>query len=83
MTYDLLIKNGRIIDGSGTGSFIGDVAVQDGKIALVGRADGGAKRTIGGAIERQPTTLANTMSRTRTCLRMMGPASDSSVNPCR
>src|SRR5438132_12310771 len=46
MAYDLLITNGRIIDGSGTGSFIGDVAVRDGLIALVGKADAGAKRVI-------------------------------------
>jgi N-acyl-D-aspartate/D-glutamate deacylase len=46
VSYDLLIKNGRILDGSGTGSFIGDVAVQEGRIALVGRADAGAKRVI-------------------------------------
>src|SRR5438445_8918011 len=46
VTYDLLIKNGRIIDGSGTGSFIGDVAVRDGLIALVCKADAGAKRVI-------------------------------------
>jgi N-acyl-D-aspartate/D-glutamate deacylase len=44
--YDLLIKNGRIIDGSGTGSFIGDVAVRDGRIALVGKAETGAARVI-------------------------------------
>lgn len=35
--YDILIRNGRIIDGSGMASFIGDVAVKDGKIVAVGR----------------------------------------------
>ena len=33
MGYDLIIQNGRIIDGSGMPSFHGDVAVLDGKIA--------------------------------------------------
>ena len=32
MSYDILIKGGRIYDGSGLPSYFGDVAVQDGKI---------------------------------------------------
>ena len=47
MAYDLLIKNGRVVDGSGAPSFIADVAVQDGRIAGVGKyAGAAAKRTI-------------------------------------
>ena len=34
---DLLILNGRIMDGSGNPWFYGDVAVKDGKIAAIGR----------------------------------------------
>jgi N-acyl-D-amino-acid deacylase len=44
--YDLLLKGGRIYDGSGMPSFNGDVAVQNGKVAAIGRLNGGAKRTI-------------------------------------
>ncbi len=47
--YDLLIKNGRIVDGSGNPSYRGDVAVQDGKIVEVGKASGTAHRTIDAA----------------------------------
>lgn len=36
MTYDLLIRNGTIVDGSGGEPFVGDVAVRDGVIAAVG-----------------------------------------------
>jgi N-acyl-D-amino-acid deacylase len=47
MAYDLLIKNGRVVDGSGEPAFQADVAVSQGKIAGVGKYNGaGAKRTI-------------------------------------
>lgn len=37
--YDTIVKNGRIIDGTGAPWFRGDVAVADGKIAAVGVLD--------------------------------------------
>src|SRR6202044_3696606 len=46
MTYDLLIRNGRVVDGSGMPAFRGDVAVKDGKIAEIGRLSGAARRKI-------------------------------------
>src|SRR5215510_12088814 len=46
MTYDLLVKNGRIIDGSGRPAFHGDVGIARGKIVELGRLDGPARRTI-------------------------------------
>ncbi len=46
MAYDLLVKNGRIIDGSGTPSFSGDVAVKAGRIVEMGKLTGPATRTI-------------------------------------
>ena len=46
MDYDLLIKNGRVVDGSGLPSFVADVGIKDGKIAEIGKLHGTASRTI-------------------------------------
>jgi len=46
MVYDLVIKNGKIIDGSGLPGFHGDVAVRGGKIVEIGRVSGEARRVI-------------------------------------
>jgi N-acyl-D-aspartate/D-glutamate deacylase len=37
MAYDLIVKNGMIIDGSGGARYRGDIGVKDGKIATIGR----------------------------------------------
>ena len=44
--YDLIIRNGTIIDGSGESRFVGDIAITDEKITAVGRVDGSAKEEI-------------------------------------
>src|SRR6266446_10074363 len=46
MAYDLLIKNGRVIDGSGIPAFRGDVAVRHGTIVALGKLRDAAARTI-------------------------------------
>ena len=38
MAYDMIIKNGKVIDGSGLPGFHGDVAVNGGRIVEIGRA---------------------------------------------
>ena len=48
--YDLLIVNGRILDGSGGPWFQGSVAVKDGRIADIGRLPGATARQV---IERE------------------------------
>jgi len=44
--FDLVIRNGAVIDGSGSPRKVADVAVQDGKIAAVGPSLGRGRREI-------------------------------------
>ncbi len=46
MGYDLIIRNGTIVDGLGGEPYAGDVAVRDGVIAEVGTVAGSARREI-------------------------------------
>ena len=47
--FDLLIRNGRIIDGSGLPAFVGDVGIRDGRVVRIGQLDAPAKTTIDAA----------------------------------
>jgi N-acyl-D-aspartate/D-glutamate deacylase len=44
--YDLLIKNGKIVDGLRMPAFRGDIGIRDGKIAAMGNVQGSAQRVI-------------------------------------
>ncbi len=44
--YDLLIKNGLLVDGTGAEPFTADIAIQDGLIAAVGAIDEDAANVI-------------------------------------
>jgi N-acyl-D-aspartate/D-glutamate deacylase len=46
MAYDLLIKNGTVVDGVGTPRYRADIAVAGGKIAEIGKITAGAKTTL-------------------------------------
>ena len=46
-SYDVLIQNGRIVDGSGNPWYVADVGIRDGRIVAIGRLDAaGAKRVL-------------------------------------
>jgi len=38
-TFDLVIKNGKIIDGSGNSWYYGDVGIREGKISFIGKQE--------------------------------------------
>src|SRR5437879_5088733 len=46
MPYDLVIKNGMVVDGSGFSRYRADVAVKDGAIVEIGKIRGAATSTI-------------------------------------
>ena len=46
MAYDLIIRNGTVVDGLGGDPYVADVAVADGVIAAVGSVSGTATREI-------------------------------------
>lgn len=43
---DIVVKNGRIVDGTGNPWFFGDIGIKDGTIAVVGQVDQEASRVI-------------------------------------
>ena len=45
MAYDLILKNGMVVDGTGFARYRADVGVKDGKIAEIGRLNGAAATT--------------------------------------
>lgn len=44
--FDLIIRNGTLVDGTGRPSFQGDLAIKDGRIAAVGEVSGSAVKEI-------------------------------------
>lgn len=44
--YDLIISNGLVVDGSGLPAYTADVAIKDGRIAMLGRVEGDAERVV-------------------------------------
>ena len=48
--YDVVIRNGRVIDGTGSPWYAADVGIRDGRIAAIGMLEGvAARRTVDAA----------------------------------
>src|SRR4051794_31653680 len=45
-TFDVLIRNGRIMDGTGSPWYAGDIGIRSGRIAALGRLRGATARTV-------------------------------------
>lgn len=46
MSYDVVIKNGQVVDGTGAPAHRADIAVSGGKVVEIGKVDGHARQTI-------------------------------------
>jgi N-acyl-D-aspartate/D-glutamate deacylase len=46
MTYDLVIRGGNVIDGTGLPGYTADIALRDGRIAAIGRIEGETRRVV-------------------------------------
>ena len=46
MGFDLVVRGGRVVDGSGMPAFRADVAIEDGRIARIGRVNESAAQVI-------------------------------------
>ena len=44
--FDYLIKNGTVIDGTGSVGFVADIAIKGDRIVSIGRVSGEAKETF-------------------------------------
>lgn len=49
LEYDLVIRNGRVLDGAGNPWIAADVAIKDGRFVRIGKIDGKGKREIDAA----------------------------------
>ena len=46
MAFDLVVKNGTVVDGTGAPRFCADIGINDGKITAIGRLGDKAYRTV-------------------------------------
>ena len=52
MAYDLVVRNGTVVDGSGAPRQLADVAVAQGRIVVIGKIDEQGREEIDAALDR-------------------------------
>lgn len=45
-TFDLVLRHGRVVDGTGNPAYFADVGIKDGRIAAIGKVPGEAKQEL-------------------------------------
>ena len=83
--YDLIIKNGLLVDGSGLPAYTADVAIADGRVARIGRIEDNAERALyfGRAALTTVETLGWSPDRTPTFQPISRSSSTASADPGR
>ena len=76
MTYDLIIRNGTIVDGSGGEPYVGDVAVRDGVIAAAAVCDYKPLNRVAGKISKTGGPITLEMIETDDVLAELGQRKD-------
>jgi N-acyl-D-aspartate/D-glutamate deacylase len=56
---DFVIRNAALLDGSGSGSFVADLAVKDGRIAEIGKSLSGKETVDAGGLALMPGIIDN------------------------
>lgn len=70
--WDVVIRNGRVLDGAGNPWILADVAIRDGRIQVVGRVEGTATRVIDAAGRYVAPGFIDMMDQSGAVLRRSG-----------
>src|SRR5262245_1803269 len=70
--YDVVIRNGRVLDGEGNPWILADVAIKDGRFAKIGRITAHRKREIGASGKYLSPGWIDMMDQSGSVLRRSG-----------
>ena len=67
--FDLILRNGRVVDGMGNPWYRADVAIRDGRVSAIGDLrDRAARRTIDMRLDQRPLRLVQSSRGTSSAL---------------